>query len=142
MLGKPQSGTGIVKIAGWMIVMLAAAPVIYSAAALQVTSEPLKAPVPTYAAEFGRNPLPRARSLAPSQRPQPAPDYRNKVAQQDSPIPAVDLRTLFQMELDVIAEIAVRLRGIETEPTQSAVMAMNPCRYVQDAGYDPLGFDG
>ena len=44
VLGNPQSGTGIVKIAGWILVMMSAAPVIYSAAALQVASEPLKAP--------------------------------------------------------------------------------------------------
>ncbi len=55
VLGKPQSGTGIVRIAGWILVMMAAAPVIYSAAALQVASEPLHRPLSLHTlAEFGQ----------------------------------------------------------------------------------------
>ena len=59
VLGMPHMGTGIVKTAGWIVVLIAAAPVIYSAAALQVRSEPAKVSAATYAAEFRRNSVPQ-----------------------------------------------------------------------------------
>jgi beta-lactamase regulating signal transducer with metallopeptidase domain len=47
VLGSPVSGTGIVKMTGWMLVLILAAPVIYSAAALQIAPKPALEPKPT-----------------------------------------------------------------------------------------------
>jgi beta-lactamase regulating signal transducer with metallopeptidase domain len=38
VLGDPKAGNGIVKAAGWILVLIISAPVIYSAAAVQVAS--------------------------------------------------------------------------------------------------------
>jgi len=99
VLGKPQPGTGIVKIAGWALVIILSVPVIYSAAALQVQSEPRKAPLPTYAVERGRNPasqtLPAGTQAAPSPVPATAPQVR-----QNPSNPSADLLAAFQMELE------------------------------------------
>src|SRR6185295_8689444 len=52
VLSNPDSGTGTLQLAGWMIVLLMATPVVYSAAALQVASERASVPMPKYTAAF------------------------------------------------------------------------------------------
>ena len=102
VLGNPPSGNGIVKIAGWILVMMSAAPVIYSAAVLQVTSEPVKPPVAAYAAQFGRKLSPQA---PPANRPTVPESAQATVAksQENSPTPAADPRVLSQ-QMEVVKE--------------------------------------
>jgi beta-lactamase regulating signal transducer with metallopeptidase domain len=102
VLGNPKSGTGIVKIAGWILVMMSAAPVIYSAAALQVTSEPVKPPVAAYAVEFGRNLSPQAPPANRLTVPESAQATVAK-SQENSPTPAADPRVLSQ-QMEVVKE--------------------------------------
>jgi beta-lactamase regulating signal transducer with metallopeptidase domain len=94
VLGEPQPGTGIVKIAGWALVMFIAVPVLYSAAALQVAPEPVPAPIPTYLAEFGRNSS-QVPAATPQTAPQPGPQ-----AQQKSTTPATELQDQLQLQLE------------------------------------------
>ena len=102
VLGNPPSGNGIVKIAGWILVMMSAAPVIYSAAVLQVTSEPVKPPVAAYAAQFGRKLSPQA---PPANRPTVPESAQATVAksQEKSPTLAADPRVLSQ-QMEVVKE--------------------------------------
>ena len=102
VLGKPQSGSGFVRIAGWTLVIILSVPVIYSAAALQVASEPRKAPVPTYVAEFVRNPLPQAPAAGPQAVTQSAP-VTLSTFQQNSPDPAADPRVLSQ-QMEIVKQ--------------------------------------
>jgi beta-lactamase regulating signal transducer with metallopeptidase domain len=98
LLGSPQLGTGIVRTAGWTMVMLAAAPVIYAASALQVKSKPAVTPVPTYVAEFGRNPAaqePAAGVPQPTRTPVVVAQPQN-----NSTNPASDLPDLSQAKLE------------------------------------------
>ena len=99
VLARPQSGTGSVKIAGWILVTLVAAPVIYTAAALQVTSEAVKVPSAAYAAEFGGNPLPQTPAAAAPAAPTPAPAAVSQAQQKDLN-PADILSEAFQTELE------------------------------------------
>lgn len=102
VLGNPITGTGIVRIAGWALVMFMALPVIYSAAALQVTSAPAQAPIPRYVAEFGRNPVSPEPAAGPQAAPATAPATVPQ-PQQNSPNPAVDPRTVYK-QLEVMKQ--------------------------------------
>jgi beta-lactamase regulating signal transducer with metallopeptidase domain len=102
VLGMTQSGTGIVKIAGWTLVTLAAAPVIYSASALQVKSKTVEATVSRYAVEFGRNPASQAPAIVSQAGRLPAPAAEVKT-QENVPKPAAELLDLFQAEPDSVS---------------------------------------
>jgi polysaccharide export outer membrane protein len=69
VLSNEQSGTGILKVAGWMLVLMLATPVLYSAAALQVSSE--RAPVPI--SKVGPPTASQQPRLAPVEVPPTAP---------------------------------------------------------------------
>jgi hypothetical protein len=99
VLANPQSGTGIVKVAGWALVMIIAVPIMYSAAALQVASDTVKPAIPTYVAEFARNPLPQP-SASPQAEPSPAKATPPQ-ARKDSSNPAAESLDPFQMELEI-----------------------------------------
>jgi beta-lactamase regulating signal transducer with metallopeptidase domain len=88
-LGNPKTGTGIVKVAGWALMMFLAVPIMYSAAALQVKSENVKAPLPAYVAELGRNPVSQTLPAGPQAAPSPAPASGTKL-KQISPNTAAD----------------------------------------------------
>jgi len=60
VLSNSNSGTGVLKTAGWMLVLLLAVPVVYSAAALQVSTGRISSPIPQYAAVVRPSPLPEA----------------------------------------------------------------------------------
>jgi hypothetical protein len=99
VLGNPKTGTGIVNVAGWILVMMSAAPVIYSSAALQVKSETVKSALPTYAAELGRNPMSQTLPAGPQAAPTPAPATAPQ-SRQNLSNPAAHLSGPFQMELE------------------------------------------
>jgi len=99
VLGNPPSGNGIVKTAAWALVLTAAVPVIYAAAALQVTSEPAPAPIPASSAALGRNPALQTpapgQQAAPTKTPATATQVR-----QNSSNPAAELREPFQTAIE------------------------------------------
>jgi len=99
VLGNRRSGTGVLKMAGWVLMIIAAAPVIYVAAALRVASEPPSVPIPASAAALGRTPsvqTPAAGQQAtPSRSPATAPQVP-----QNSSNPAAELQDPFQTVLE------------------------------------------
>jgi beta-lactamase regulating signal transducer with metallopeptidase domain len=115
VLGNTKTGTGIVNVAGWMIVMIAAAPMIYSAAALRATPEPVKSRVAA-SPEFRRNPLPQtsARAQAASL---PSPATATEAHQTpdsisaDMELPESRTETLIRGRSEVRIEVPVKPDG-------------------------------
>lgn len=99
VLSNPKMGTGIVKTAGWILLVLSAVPVLYSAAALQVTSEPVKPSAAAFAPEIGRKPLPQKTVASPQIAPNPAPATAPQVRQNSSSL-AAELKDPFQTVLE------------------------------------------